>query len=142
MNISNAGLNLIKQFEGIRLKAYLCPAGVLTIGYGHTLNVKVGQVITEAEAELLLMKDLIPVENAIESLVKIELSQGQYDSLCSFIFNLGVSAFRMSTLLRQLNKGNYVEAAEEILKWNKANGQVNKGLMIRRQAEHRMFLQC
>lgn len=139
MTISNAGLNLIKQFEGLRLKSYLCPAGVLTIGYGSTQNVKANQTITEAEAELLLMKDLIPVENAIARLVTVPLKQCQYDSLCALIFNIGIGAFKRSTLLRFLNEELYYEASLQFARWNNVNGVESKGLTKRRKAEMELF---
>ncbi|WP_392565695.1 lysozyme [Utexia brackfieldae] len=89
MNISGNGKNLIKQFEELSLKAYFCPTGVWTIGYGHTLNVKRMDFISEQEADCLFMQDLYKVEQSIKKLVKVPLTQNQCDALCSFIFNVG-----------------------------------------------------
>ncbi|MDF7667444.1 lysozyme [Orbaceae bacterium ESL0727] len=139
MNISNNGKQLIKSFESLQLSAYHCPAGILTIGYGHTGNVKLGQTISEREADCLLMQDLYQAENSINKLVKVPLSQNQYDALVSFVFNVGTMAFNKSTLLCQLNNRDYVSAANEFLRWNKANGVVLAGLVKRRQAEKMLF---
>ena len=105
MKISTKGLGLIKEFEGCELTAYICPAGVLTIGYGSTgTAVSSGMTITEAAAEALLLKDLVRFEKAVNELVKVTLSQGAYDALVSFTFNCGEGAFADSTLLRE--RGN------------------------------------
>ncbi|XKM12676.1 lysozyme [Orbaceae bacterium ac157xtp] len=139
MNISKNGTNLIKSFESLMLRAYHCSAGRLTIGYGHTGGVKLGQVITEKEADCYLMQDLYNVENAINKLVHIQLNQNQYDALCSLVFNIGVGAFNKSTLLAKLNKGDYVGASAEFKRWNKANGVVLAGLVRRRKTEEDLF---
>lgn len=139
MNISKNGTDLIKLFESLQLKAYYCPAGVWTIGYGHTLNVKRMDVITEQEADCYLMQDLYQVENSINKLVRVKLTQNQYDALCSFIFNVGVGAFNKSTLLAKLNTGDYLGAANEFKRWNKAGGVIMAGLVRRRQAEEDLF---
>lgn len=139
MNIGKQGLDLIKQFEGLRLKAYKCPAGVWTIGYGHTKTVKPYQVITEAEATKLLIKDLAWVEDAVDKHVTVFLNQPQYDALCSFVYNVGATAFRRSTLVRLLNAGDYEGAEQQFKRWNKAGGKVLKGLTRRREAERALF---
>lgn len=139
MHISQFGLKLIKEFESLELNAYLCPAKVWTIGYGHTKNVKRGDRITEKQADCFLMQDLYETEKAINKLVRVPLTQNQYDALCSFVFNVGVGAFNKSTLLAKLNKGDYTGAANEFKRWNKAGGVILAGLIRRRQAEEVLF---
>ncbi len=140
MEISQKGLDLLKQFEGCKLDAYRCPAGVWTIGYGHTRDVEPGQVITRAEAEDLLREDLADFEEAVGDVVEIELTQGQFDALVSFAYNVGKGALRSSTLLRLLNNNDIQGAANQFVRWNKAGGQVLKGLTRRRLAEKELFL--
>ena len=139
MNISSKGIELIKRFEGCRLKAYKCPAGVWTIGYGHTNNVRPDDVITQDEAEELLKRDLQVHENNVKRLVKVALTQGQFDALVSFEFNVGYSALANSTLLKVLNTGNY-NAAVKQFRWVYAGNKVLEGLVKRRIAETEMFL--
>ena len=139
MKISAKGLGLIKEFEGCELTAYVCPAGVLTIGYGSTgPHVSNGQTITEAEAEALLLKDLVRFEKAVNELVKVPLSQGAYDALVSFTFNCGEGAFADSTLLRELNAGKEpnLTAKSQLPRWT--NGGL-AGLVRRRAAEVELF---
>ena len=136
---SVSDLSLIKEFEGLRLEAYLCPAKVWTIGYGHTKTAKPGMRITEGGAEALLRHDLEWVESTINKNVKVPLTQNQYDALASFIYNVGAGAFRKSTLLRLLNQGDYDGAAGQFQRWNKAGGKVLRGLTRRRQAEAEKF---
>ena len=139
MKISAKGLALIKEFEGCELTAYICPAGVLTIGYGSTgPHVSNGQTITEAEAEALLLKDLVRFEKAVNELVKVPLSQGAYDALVSFTFNCGEGAFADSTLLRELNEGKEpnITAKSQLPRWT--NGGL-AGLVRRRAAEVELF---
>ncbi len=101
MKLSVNGMNHIKNWEGLRLKAYKCPAGVWTIGYGHTgPDVKPGGTITQAQADALLDKDTDDAESAVNTLVKVPLSQNQFDALVSFVFNTGIGSFKNSTLLR------------------------------------------
>lgn len=139
MIISKNGLDLIKQFESLQLKAYKCSANVWTIGYGHTKNVKEGDRISQDQANCFLMQDLYSVERAIIRLVKVKINQNQFDALCSLIFNIGISAFNKSTLLAKLNKEDYVGAAEQFRRWNKVNNVVMAGLVRRRQAEEDLF---
>ena len=139
MNISDAGLELIREHEGCRLEAYQDSVGVWTIGYGHTSGVKQGDTCTAEEAEGWLSHDVGTAEYCIKQNVAVELTQGEYDALCSFTFNLGCSALRNSTLLRKLNAGDYDGAAAEFHKWNHAGGKVLAGLTARRQAEAEMF---
>lgn len=140
MKTSSKGINLIKEFEGLELEAYLCPANVWTIGYGHTKTVTKGMVISEEGAEELLKQDLRHYENGINKHVKVELNQNQFDALVSFSYNLGVFALRTSTLLRVLNEGDYEEAANQFGRWVRANGKVLNGLVRRREAERSLFL--
>ena len=140
MKTSKKGIELIKKYEGLKLKAYKCPAWVWTIGYGHTKNVKQGDVITEVQAEILLIYDLNDFENCIKNNVRIPLTQNQFDALVSFCFNVGCGNFLKSTLLKKLNEGKIAEAAKEFLKWNKADGKELAGLTKRRQEEMELFL--
>lgn len=139
MRINEAGLNLIKDFEGCRLKAYLCPAGVWTIGYGHTQGVKPDMVISQLQAERFLRQDLKRFEDAVTSLVKVPVTPNQFAALVSFAYNVGAGALYDSTLLRKLNKKDYKGAANEFLRWNKAGGKVLPGLTRRRIAEKDLF---
>lgn len=146
MKVSQAGINLIKHFEGCRLKSYLDSVSVPTIGYGHTKGVKLGMVITETKAEQLLKEDLEYFENKVLDLVKVNLLQNQFDALVSLTYNIGEGNLKKSTLLKKLNNTVYfrkeeIEAiANEFLKWNKAGGKVLPGLTKRRIAERMMFL--
>ncbi|MGL5950289.1 MAG: lysozyme [Cetobacterium sp.] len=140
MRTSSVGINLIKKFEGLKLTAYRCPAGVPTIGYGTTSNVKLGTTITEEKAEDLLKKDLVRFETAVKTVVRVKLNQNQFDALVSFSYNVGTGALQSSTLLKKLNQGDYKGASEEFQKWNRAGGKVLNGLIKRREAEKELFL--
>lgn len=141
MNISQKGIDLIKNFEGCRLTAYKCPAGVMTIGYGHTgSDVHAGMKITQEQAEKYLKSDLIVHCNNVSKLVKVALNQNQFDSLVSFEYNVGYGHFSKSTLLNLLNQGKYKEAAQQFERWKYAGGKVLAGLERRRQAEKNLFL--
>jgi lysozyme len=131
---------IIKQFEGLRLEAYKCPADVWTIGYGHTNKVKQGDVITEGEADILLALDVQEAERAVSSYVDVDINQNQFDALVSFVYNLGAGNFKSSTLLKKLNQGDYLGAANEFHRWNKAGGKVLRGLVRRREAEANLFI--
>ena len=144
MKINAKGLELIKQFEGLKLDAYLCAAGVPTIGYGHTGNVKLGQRISLLEAEKLLEADLKRFEAGVQILVgDAPTTSDQFSALVSFAFNLGLAALKASTLLKRHKAGLIKEASERFLDWNKArvNGQLIplKGLTRRRSAEARLY---
>lgn len=139
MKLSPAGLDLIKKAEGLRLKAYLCPAKVWTIGYGTTRGVKPGQTITEAKAAELLREDVREFEQAVSDAVTVPITQGQFDALVSLAYNIGAGAFRASTLLRLLNRGEYAKAAEQFDRWNRGGGRVLPGLVKRRAAERKLF---
>jgi lysozyme len=147
---SENGIELVKAFEGLHkvksdgnVRSYRCPAGRWTIGYGHTHGVRSGETITPEEAEDLLRKDLQDCEAAVERLVKVDLTQNQFDALVSFVFNLGQGNFGSSTLLRKLNRGDCEGAAAEFVRWNKARveGQLKAlpGLTRRRTAEAALF---
>ena len=140
MNVSETGIELIKKFEGCVLKAYKCPAGVWTIGYGHTSGVKEGQTITKAQAKELLIQDLRPFEIGVNNLVNVPLNQNQFDALVSFCYNLGTGNLKNSTLLKLLNKGDYNGAAEQFDHWIYAGGKKLNGLVKRRAAEKKLFL--
>ena len=140
MKTSQPGIDLIKSHEGLRTKAYMCPASVLTIGYGHTSTVYPGQSITLKEAERLLRIDLIRFEHAVNKYVIVPLNQNQFDALVSFAFNVGVSAFRNSTLLKLLNKANYRKAANQFDRWVHGGGGRLSGLVRRRKEEKKLFL--
>lgn len=139
MNISDEGLALIKRFEGCELRAYNDSVGVLTIGYGHTRGVRTGDTCTQEQADQWLREDVHHAETCIQQCVSSDLTQGEYDALCSFVFNLGCGNFRNSTLLRLINDGRMDEASNEFKRWNKAGGQVLAGLTKRREAEAERF---
>jgi len=145
MNISQAGLDLIKRFEGLRLKAYTCSAGRWTIGYGSTRiwgrDVRPDDVITETQAEDFLRQDVDKFARAVSEAVAVPLERSQFDALVSWTYNVGEGAMRRSTLIRLLNEGNYHAAADEFLRWNKAAGQELDGLTRRRAAERVLFLE-
>ncbi len=143
MNISQKGLEVIKGFEGCRLKAYLCPAGVWTIGYGHTKTASPGQVISKEKAEELLRGDLEGFEEGVGDILtskNVDPTQGQFDALVSFSFNVGLHALQKSTLLSKLSNGDIEGAAKEFSRWNRAGGRVLLGLVARRNAEKKLFL--
>ena len=145
MQTSDKGIALIKQFEGCKLTAYQDSVGVWTIGYGWTKPVdgkpiRAGMTIKQETAERLLKTGLVSYENDVSRLVKVDLTQGQFDALVSFTYNLGSKSLSTSTLLRKLNAGDYAGAADEFLRWNKAGGKVLNGLTRRREAERALFL--
>ncbi len=141
MRINEAGLKIIKRNEGLRLHAYRCPAGVWTIGYGHTgPAAKRGNIITEERADLLLRNDVAYFEDAVSGLVTVPLNGNQFSALVSFTFNLGEAHLAESTLLRTLNAGDPEGAANEFPRWNRAGGKVLPGLERRRDEERALFL--
>jgi lysozyme len=140
MKASGACRALIRRFEGCRLQAYLCPAGIPTIGVGHTRGVKMGDRCSQQQADVWLTQDLQDAEAAVNSLVQGPLSQGQFDALVSFVFNLGAGNLKKSTLLRMLNDGRPFAAAAQFKLWVNSNGQRLQGLVDRRSAEEAMFL--
>lgn len=138
MQTNAQGVELIKKAEGFSSKPYICPAGKLTVGYGHTGNVN--GPVTKEQAEALLKKDLRIAEEAIKQSVKVPLNPNQFSALVSFVYNVGVQNFKNSTLLRILNRGRYEEAALQFDRWVHANGTVLEGLKKRRAAEKQLFL--
>ena len=138
--ISENGINLIKSFEGLRLSAYKCSAGVLTIGYGHTGNVKPFDVVSEKQAEDILKNDLIKFEKVINDSVCVELNQNQFDALVSFVFNIGATAFKKSTMLKFLNANHFPLAAGQFDRWVYIKGEKSNGLINRRKKEKELFL--
>ena len=135
MKISDEGLALIKHFEGCRLEAYLCPAGVWTIGYGHTRGVGDSDVIDQEAAEAFLMEDLEEFEGYVNSMTEVALKQNEFDALVAWVFNLGPGNFKESTLLNRINYGPISDVPFQIKRWNKAGGKVLEGLVKRRAAE-------
>lgn len=146
MQISKKGIDLIKQFEGLRLKPYLDVAGIPTIGYGNTYYDNGRRVslrdepITEERAEVLLGESVRRYADAVSRYVQVSISQNQFDALVSFAYNVGNEALRKSTLLLKLNKWLYKEAGEEFDKWVYANGERVQGLVNRRAQEKALFL--
>ena len=142
--ISDTALDLVKRFEGFSPTRYLCSGGKLTIGYGHVItkaHIKdFEKPITEQRARQILMMDMTYAAQAVDRLVKVPLTQNQFDALVSFVFNVGDGAFAASTLLRLLNKGRYQEAAVEFMRWIHAGGKRLDGLIRRRRAEQELFL--
>lgn len=135
MKISKKGIDLIKQFEGCRLKAYKCPAGVPTIGYGHTKNVKMGDVITQDEAYQLLLNDIVKYEDRVNKYnYKYKFTQNQFDALVSFAFNVGSIDQLTANGTRTLDI-----ISEKILLYNKGGGKTLAGLVKRRKAEQKLF---
>jgi lysozyme len=148
--VSEDGLNLVKKFEGLHkvtkegdVRAYRCPAGKWTIGYGHTRGVKSGMRVSVPKCTEMLIADLHEAGNVVRRYVNVPLSQNQYDALVSFVFNLGEGNFKSSTLLKRLNQGKYDEVPAQIIRWNKArvDGVLTelRGLTRRRTAEAAMF---
>jgi lysozyme len=141
MKTNNSGIDLVRQFEGCELHAYKCPAGVLTIGYGHTgPDVVSGLVITQQRAVELLQGDLAKFEKAVAAALKVPVTANQFAAMVALAYNIGAGAFAKSTLVKRLNAGKTQEAADQFLAWNKAGGKVLAGLTRRREAERALFL--
>lgn len=138
MKVSKTGLDLVKEFEGLRLTAYQCQANVWTIGFGHTRDVKAGDVITAETAERMLVDDVSVFALAVKKAVTVPLTQNQFDALVSLAFNIGATAFTNSTLVKKLNLGR--DAADEFLRWRYVNRVESSGLLRRREAERTLFL--
>lgn len=134
------GISLIQKFEGLRLNPYRDTNGAMKIGYGSPWDGK-EPTISPQQAEVLLIETLRPMENAVFRAVKVPLTPSQYSALVSLVYNIGVTKFLSSTLLRELNTGNFVGAADEFLRWDQVNGKENVGLSERREAERALFLQ-
>jgi lysozyme len=144
LDTSMEGIGLIQTMEGLSIKPYRDAVGIWTIGYGHTTIAKTlamaGIVLTEEQCYRLLLLDLKDAELAVRRLVKVDLTQGEFDALVSFTFNLGAGKLGSSTLLTKLNLGDHIGAAEEFYQWVHAGQEVLPGLVKRRRAEKAMFL--
>ncbi|MAK80511.1 MAG: hypothetical protein CMJ17_01315 [Phenylobacterium sp.] len=139
MKTSQEGKALIKKFEGCELKAYLCPAQVWTIGYGHTAGVSEGDVCTQEDADRMLAEDLEEFEGYVREAVDVPLEQNEFDALVAWTYNLGPGNLRSSTMLKKLNDSKFEEVPSEIRRWNKSGGEVLDGLVRRREAEALLF---
>lgn len=146
MRISEAGVDLIKAFEGLKLEAYQDSVGVWTIGYGHTgpvngEKITAGLTITEQDAEELFYNDIAKFEDGVNKLTQeLDITQGMFDALVCFAYNVGLDALARSTLLKLLKQNKVLEASEQFKRWNKANGKELAGLTRRRNAEAELFL--
>lgn len=145
MRINKAGIDLIKEFEGLRLEAYKCPAGVWTIGYGTTgragvgIKPAAGMVITEAEAEWYLEQAVAKFAAGVEAVITAPVDENEFAAMTSLAYNIGLSGFRKSSALRHFNAGDKAKAAAAIKLWNKSGGKVLTGLVRRRDAEVELF---
>lgn len=133
--INEEGRSLIKRWESLKLRSYQDTGGVWTIGYGHTRNVRAGQTITVDQAETFLSSDLQEAERTVENLVTVSLTDNQFAALVSFVYNIGGTQFKNSTLLKRLNKGDYAAVPYELSKWVFDNGKRIQGLANRRAVE-------
>lgn len=146
MRVNQKGLELIKEYEGFRSKAYKCPAGIWTVGYGHTSAAgepKVGPLtsVSREEGEAILRHDLLAFERAVASAVKVPLTSNQFSALVSFCYNVGPTAFRASSVLKAVNAQQWGEVPRRLALWNKAGGKVLPGLVRRRAAEAALFME-
>jgi len=139
MKISEEGKSLIKKFEGCKLEAYLCSAGVPTIAFGRTKNVKIGDTCTQEQADAWLEEELEEYTGYVNDAVKQTLQQNQIDAMVAWTYNLGPTNLRSSTMLKVLNEGKLQEVPQEMRKWVKANGKTLPGLERRRLAESMLF---
>lgn len=141
MRLSDYAFQRLKEFEGFRAEAYVCPGGVLTIGYGHTHNVKKGQMISQEDASRLLVRDVEYIEEMLAKEPYAEdITQGQWDALVDFCFNLGMGNYNRSTLRRKILKDvDEPTIPDEFRRWNKAGGKVLPGLVKRREWEAQMY---
>ena len=142
MKINDAGLALIKQSEGLCLESYRCPAGIATVGYGHTgPDVRIPMEITPGEAERLLHEDLARFEAGVSAMVDgCSTTQNEFSACVSLAFNIGLAKFATSTVLKRHKAGNKLGAADAFLLWNKGGGRVLPGLIKRREAERALYL--
>lgn len=139
LSYSKDGMRLTELFEGDVLTAYQDQRGLWTIGYGHTAGVHPGQTITQQEAEQYLAEDIRAAANFVNRVVRVKLTQAQFDSLVDFAFNVGTSNFRNSTLLKEIDEGRFPEAIAQFDLWDHCGGVVNAGLLRRRNAEAAEF---
>jgi lysozyme len=143
MLVPREAIDLIKEFEGLRLNAYLCPAGVWTIGYGHTRTARAGMRITKDQADMLLADDITRVVSSMMRHIRVPLDNHQYGALVSFVFNVGIGAFLGSSLLRLLNENRHDLVPQQLMRWNKATIDGKRvelpGLTRRRAAEAQLW---
>lgn len=143
--MNKEGIEILKHFEGCELTAYICPAKKITIGYGNTYYqdkspVKIGDTITQEQADILLEMILVEFETGLDKLITVSINENQRSALISFAYNLGVNALKNSTLLKKVNGNpNDPTIVAEFLKWNKGGGKVLAGLTRRRQAEAALY---
>jgi lysozyme len=148
MQASQNAINLIKQFEGCRYNPYRDSVGLWTVGYGHligdgkSLSSGDNRIFTQEEIDSFLVNDLTRTETGINMLVRVPITQNQYDALCSFCYNLGIGTFQKSTLLKDINAKLWDAAANDLLKFHFAGGVSQPGLVKRRQAEHDLFIKA
>ena len=146
-HINAAGLDIIKRYEGWSSSVYLCPAARYTIGWGSCWDGKGRPItakhpdITEVTGTAYLRREISHVEKAIGRLIKAELTENMFSSLCSWAYNVGTGNLQRSTLRMKLNRGNYEAAADEFPKWRRGGGRILKGLVLRRASERELFLQ-
>ena len=157
MNVSDRAISVIKHHEGVRFRPYRCPAKLWTIGVGHVLYPDQGKIpldqrdgyqlkeqdnrqFTPQEVDGILKHDLARFESGVERLCPVQLTQGEFDALCSFAFNVGLGALQRSTLRAKVNRNDKEGAAEEFAKYTKAGGKVYQGLVNRRKDERALFL--
>jgi len=140
--VSSSLISHLKLYEGLRLTRYLDVGGLPTIGYGHLIKVgdSVPQRISKSYAENLLRQDALVASLAVEAAITVDLSTMERDALTSLVFNIGIGAFRRSTLRKLLNRGEYYNASKQFFVWNKVNGVINQGLVNRREGEYKMFV--
>lgn len=140
MKTSQKTIDIIKNYEGCKLQAYLCPAGVWTIGYGHTKGVTKGMSISQSQADMFLKEDIKPIETFLNGMC-INFTQNQFDSLCSWCFNLGLGKFKSSTMYKYIvAKKSDIEITDQMIRWHNAAGKPLLGLKKRRCTEANMFL--
>ena len=140
--ITPAALKLIKAFEGLKLDSYRCPAGIATIGYGHTgPDVRIPMTISEERADELLDNDLRRFRTGVEVMIEgVPTTDGQFSAMVSLAFNIGLGKFATSTVLKRHKMKNHTGAANAFLMWNRAGGKILAGLVRRREAERKIYL--
>lgn len=140
MQLSKTGYKYLKEYENCRLTSYVCPAGVWTVGWGHTRTAYEGQHISQKQADDLLAADVREFELAVDMAVQVDLRQQQFDALVCLAFNIGAHGFAKSTLVKKLNTGDYLAAAMEFQRWSLISGKRSKGLLRRRFKTASLFL--
>lgn len=141
MEINPSGLALIRRFEGCSLTCYKDIRGLATVGVGHRTDLPIGATITQDEADAFLTQDVANTVKALNSLIKMDLTSNQFSALVSLAYNIGVTAFAGSTLLKVLNAGGIQKVADQIERWDEVDGVVVDGLWRRRAAERALYLQ-